>query len=118
MTPSTSRRVTSIFVGRLADSYANIKMSVPCQTLLVVLDFSIKGGCSPEAKTAYLLAATWDGLQLMGFGRAPWGWCAAPDCARCLGGEGAYYIRGPFRTRGGFHFRHIGPWTGDADHRE
>ena len=53
---------------------------------------------------------------------APWEWCAAPDCARCLGGEGAFYLNNPtvFRTRalGGFHFRHIGQWTGDADHGE
>lgn len=60
--------------------------------------------------------------EVMGFGPAPWEWCAAPDCARCLGGEGAFYLNNPtvFQTRalGGFHFRHIGPWTGDADHGE
>ena len=57
---------------------------------------------------------------VMGLGPAPWEWCAAPDCVRCLGGEGSYYVHGPFRTGGlgGFHFRHIGPWTGDAEHPE
>ena len=40
-------------------------------------------------------------------GEFPWAWCVSPRCTRCYG---------PL-ARGGFHFRHIGPWTGDADVR-
>ena len=37
-------------------------------------------------------------------GEFPWVWCSKLTCHRCVP-EG----------RGGYHFRHIGPWTGDAD---
>ena len=40
-------------------------------------------------------------------GEFPWAWCVSPHCTRCYG---------PL-ARGGYHFRHAGPWTGDADAR-
>ena len=46
------------------------------------------------------------------FGPLPAVWCHRRPCKRC-DGAGGYDRGGPFRTgaRGGYHFRHIGPWT-------
>ena len=46
------------------------------------------------------------------FGPLPAVWCHRRPCNRC-NGAGGYDREGPFNTgaRGGYHFRHIGPWT-------
>jgi len=46
------------------------------------------------------------------FGPRPAVWCHRRPCTRC-DGAGAYDCEGPFQTsaRGGYHFRHVGPWT-------
>ena len=46
------------------------------------------------------------------FGPIPAVWCTRRPCPRCTG-EGGFDAYGPIRSRsrGGYHFRHLGPWT-------
>ena len=93
---------------RCAKWLADLKESSPREAQRVMRALPITHHADLEERAQGRPNGLMPGVE--GLGEFPWKLCVDPVCRRCLllqqtGGFGG----------GGYHFRHIGPWTGDAD---